>query len=430
MTTRTATPAVLETGHQVAWWKEPTRDQWLAWTAGWLGWTLDAFDFTMFLLLLVPITQAFNVPLVATATVVTLTLWMRLIGAVAAGWLADRIGRKTPLMISIAWYSVCNLLAGLAPSFLLLAGARTLLGIGMGGEWPAGAALAMESWPKRSRGLMSGLLQGSWNLGYLIAAVVFGLLYPIIGWRGMLIIGVLPALSIIYIRAFVKEPEVWKENRRLQREQNREVRAPLVSIFRPPVLANTLSASWWMISSFIVYYSINSLFPTHLQQDLQFDAGRVALPVSLASLVGFLVSPLWGRLSDRIGRRWAAIIPGLITIAVAPFYLLTGDPFLVIFGFTLQGAFGQAIYWLNPIYLAERFPTEVRAVASAFCYHIGAIAGGAVAPILTLLAVNGGLGFGSAMLVGTVLGAVSFAVALIASPETLGTEFAPDLVVA
>src|SRR5438105_15815325 len=91
----------------VVWWKEPTRDQWLAWTAGWLGWTLDAFDFTMFLLLLVPITQEFGVPLVATATIITLTLWMRLVGAVGAGWLADRIGRKTPLMISIGWYSVC-----------------------------------------------------------------------------------------------------------------------------------------------------------------------------------------------------------------------------------------------------------------------------------------------------------------------------------
>ena len=129
----TASPIAVPT-QAVAWWREPTRDQWLAWLAGWLGWTLDAFDFTMFLLLIVPITQAFGVPLVATATVVTLTLWMRLVGAIGAGWLADRIGRKTPLMISIAWYSVCNFLAGLAPSFLLLAGARTLLGIGMGGE--------------------------------------------------------------------------------------------------------------------------------------------------------------------------------------------------------------------------------------------------------------------------------------------------------
>jgi SHS family lactate transporter-like MFS transporter len=414
---------------QVPWWKEPTRDQWLAWTAGWLGWTLDAFDFTMFLLIIVPITREFNVPIVATATIVTLTLWMRLLGAVGSGWLADRIGRKTPLMISIAWYSLCNFIAGFSPSFLFLAFFRTVLGIGMGGEWPAGAALAMESWPKRSRGLMSGMLQGSWNLGYLIAAVVYGALFQHIGWRGMLWLGILPALAIIYIRFFVKEPEVWTENRRLQREQRREVRAPLVSIFRKPLLGNTLTASWWMISSFIIYYSINALFPTHLQQDLHFDPAQVALPVSLASLVGFVISPLWGRISDHIGRRGAAIVPGLITIAVAPMYLLTGDPTVVVVGFALQGAFGQAIYWLNPIYLAERFPTEVRAVASAFCYHIGAIFGGAVAPILTVLAVNYQLGFGMAMLLGTLVGSVSFVLALAQGPETKGTEFVPDLVV-
>src|SRR5215813_4883626 len=121
---------------QVPWWKEPTKDQWVAWIAAWLGWTLDA-------------------------SVFTITLWLRLVGAVGSGWLADRVGRKTPLMISILWYSVCNLLAGIAPNFALLFLFRALLGIGMGAEWPAGAALAMESWPARSRGLMSGVLQGS-----------------------------------------------------------------------------------------------------------------------------------------------------------------------------------------------------------------------------------------------------------------------------
>ena len=135
----------------VAWWKEPTREQWHAWTAAWLGWVLDAFDFTIFLLIMAPIAKSFNVPLVAVTAVFTITLWMRLVGATGSGWLADRVGRKLPLMISIAWYSVANLLAGLAPSFWLLFLFRALLGIGMGAEWPAGAALAMETWPQRSR---------------------------------------------------------------------------------------------------------------------------------------------------------------------------------------------------------------------------------------------------------------------------------------
>src|SRR3954462_5185927 len=135
----------------IPWWKEPTKDQWLAWVAAWLGWTLDAFDFTIFLLIMVPIAKEFQVPLVDVTFVFTVTLWLRLVGATASGWLADRAGRKLPLMISILWYSICNFLAGLSPSFLLLFLFRALLGIGMGAEWPAGAALAMESWPVRSR---------------------------------------------------------------------------------------------------------------------------------------------------------------------------------------------------------------------------------------------------------------------------------------
>ena len=150
------------------WWREPTKDQWIAYVAAWLGWTLDAFDFTIFLLIMVPIAKEFGVPLAAVAVVFTITLWMRLLGAVASGWLADRVGRKTPLMISILWYSICNFIAGFAPTFWFLLLFRALLGIGMGAEWPAGSALAMESWPARSRGFMSGVLQGSWGIGFLL----------------------------------------------------------------------------------------------------------------------------------------------------------------------------------------------------------------------------------------------------------------------
>ncbi len=149
---------------RVARWKEPAREQWHAWIAAWLGWTLDAFDFTIFLVLMFPISKDFGVPLVDVTAVLALTLWMRLVGATLSGWLADRLGRKKPLMISIAWYSAANLLAGLAPSFSLLFLFRALMDIGMGAEWPVGAALAMEQWLIRSRGFMSGALQG-WFAG-------------------------------------------------------------------------------------------------------------------------------------------------------------------------------------------------------------------------------------------------------------------------
>src|SRR5579863_4582747 len=195
----------------------------MAWVAAWLGWTLDAFDFTIFLLIMVPIAQTFGVNLVEVTAVFTFTLWLRLVGATASGWLADRIGRKTPLMISILWYSICNLAAGLAPSFWLLFAFRAALGVGMGAEWPAGAALAMESWPARSRGFMSGVLQGAWSIGFMLSSAAYGLLYAQIGWRGLLMLGILPALAVVWVRKYVKEPEVWLKNRALQRVHEKEV---------------------------------------------------------------------------------------------------------------------------------------------------------------------------------------------------------------
>src|SRR3954462_12469095 len=244
------------TASNVPWWREPTRVQWYAWVAAWLGWTLDAFDFSIFLLIMLPIAQSFNVPLTAVTAVFTITLWLRLAGATGAGWLSDRIGRKKPLMISILWYSICNLLAGLAPSFGLLFLFRALLGIGMGAEGPCGAALAMETWPQRSRGLMAGMLQASWGIGALLSSAAYALFYDAIGWRGLLIMGVLPALAVVYIRRYVKEPEIWTQNRTIQRERKSGVRVPLLNSFKRDVLANGLNACWWMASGFIVAYSI------------------------------------------------------------------------------------------------------------------------------------------------------------------------------
>src|SRR6185312_12331792 len=199
---------------------------------------------TIFLLIMLPIAREFNVPLTAVTAVFTLTLWLRLAGATASGWLADRIGRKKPLMISIAWYSVCNLIAGLSPTFWFLFLFRALLGIGMGAEWPVGAALAMETWPQRSRGFMAGVLQASWGLGALLSSAAYALLYDSIGWRGLLIMGVLPALLVVYVRRYVREREIWAKNRAIQREQKREVRVPLLKIFKLGVLGNTLNACW------------------------------------------------------------------------------------------------------------------------------------------------------------------------------------------
>jgi SHS family lactate transporter-like MFS transporter len=423
--------ATVETVKSIPWWKEPTKDQWYAWVAAWLGWTLDAFDFTIFLLIMVPIAEEFHVPLTEVTAVFTLTLWMRLVGATASGWLADRMGRKKPLMISIAWYSACNFIAAFSPAFWFLFLFRALLGIGMGAEWPVGAALAMENWPIRSRGFMGGVLQSSWGLGAVLSSAAYGLLYDSIGWRGLLALGVLPALLIVYVRIFVKEPPVWLENRRLQRTQHREVRTPLFSIFKRGLLANTLTACWMMASAFVVGYSIGGLFPTYLQRDLHLTPGHVALPVLLQSLMFFLSGSLWGWFSDRVGRRWAIILPAVLTIPVAPLYLLTTNYTMIVIFFTLQGAFGAGgMHAQYPAYLSERFPTEVRATAGGFVYHQGAIFGGLVGPILAYLATDWQLGFAIPMLIGTTVACVSLVLAMAISPETRGTALSAELSVA
>ena len=286
--------AAAETINNIRWWREPTKDQWYAWWAAWLGWTLDAFDFTVFLLIIKPIADEFGVSTAEVAIVFTLTLWMRLVGAVASGWLADRVGRKLPLMISIFWYSICNFIAGFSPTFMFLLVFRTLLGIGMGAEWPAGAALAMEQWPQRSRGLMGSVLQSSWGLGALLSSAAYGLLYYYIGWRGLLMLGVLPALLLVYIRIYVKEPALWVENRRIQRTQKREVRLPLLSIFKWGMLFTTLTACWWMASGFITGYFQGGMFPTYLQKEVGLSPAFVTLPVMLQSLMFFSVQLLLG----------------------------------------------------------------------------------------------------------------------------------------
>jgi len=376
------------------WWKEPTKDQWYAYFAAWMGWTLDAFDFTVFLLIMAPIAQEFGVPLIDVTAVFSVTLIMRLGGATASGWLADRMGRRAPLMISILWYSICNLAAGLSPTFTFLFVARALLGIGMGAEWPAGAALAMESWPVRSRGFMSG---------------------------------VLPALACVWIRVYVKEPKVWAENKKIQDTTRHQVTLPLFMIFKPKYLWNTITGCVWMGANFCVYYAIWAMLGTYLQKELGWTPAQVSVPVFWGNIITFLACAFWGGLSERIGRRWALMIPCTISILLVPIYLRTTDPTWFLMTFMLFICFVGGKDALNPGWLSERFPTEVRATAAGFVYHQGAIWGAAVAPVLTYFAVNQGMGFAQPMMYATIGSLVVYVIAVFLGPETKGKVMTADL---
>src|SRR4051812_15286391 len=198
----------------IAWWREFSRAQWMSFLAAWLGWVLDAFDFTIFLLAMPLIAREFGVAHVSTTSSIALTLLARLLGGWIAGAAADRWGRKLPLMISILWFSLCDGAIAFAPSFAAILGLRTLFGLGMGAEWASGTALAMENVPARSRGIASGVLQGSWAIGYLLAAVVSSFVLPRLGWRALFLIAACPALVVLAIRSWVPESEEWRESKK------------------------------------------------------------------------------------------------------------------------------------------------------------------------------------------------------------------------
>jgi len=247
----------------------------------------------------------------------------------------------------------------------------------------------------------------------------------------MLVVGVVPAIAVIYVRYFVKEPALWVENRRLQKAENREVKAPLISIFKRGMIGNTLNACWWMASAFITYYSVTVLFATHLQVDLNLSPAAIGEVGVAANLVTFLASVVWGLVADKYGRRAAMIIPAMIAIPLAPVYLLSTDFTLIWWGFVLHGAAaaggmqGQLATFMN-----ERFPTEVRATASGFCYHQGAIWGGLSAPIIAYIANTWHVGYAIPMMIGTMVFALSYILALLVGPETKGKELVAELSIA
>jgi SHS family lactate transporter-like MFS transporter len=189
-----------------------------------------------------------------------------------------------------------------------------------------------------------------------------------------------------------------------------------------------MTACWMMASAFVVGYSVGGMFPSYLQKDLGLPTAYVALPIMLQSLMFFLSAILWGWVSDRFGRRHTLMITALMTIPIAPLYLLTKDYTMIVIFFTLQGWFGGGgMHTQWPHYLSERFPTEVRATATGFCYHQGAIFGGLVGPVVTYFATTWQMGFALPMLIGTVVAAGSVFIAMLFSPETKGTQLVSDI---
>lgn len=368
----------------VAWWREPTRDQWVSFTAAWSGWVLDAFDFTIFILAMPAIAKEFGVSYTATAASITLTLLFRLVGGVFAGSLADRFGRKLPLMISIVWFAVCDGLVAFAPSFAWVLVLRTLFGLGMGAEWTSGATLAMENWPARSRGIASGVLQGSWAIGYILAALVFAVVLPVWGWRALFVIAALPALLVLPIRIWVPESKDWRK------AHAEKPSIGLGDFLRDGLVGRIVWACLLWAFAFGVYYGLTGMYPALLTAELGRDAGGVAKLVMLFN-VGMMVGAVGcGVAAARWGAVAALAVPVLLLLPFLPLYTGAAPSWLWV-GALAGGAFGAGISGVTPLLLTQLFPARVRARSVAIVYHVGALLAAFTPTLVAWLSEQGGM---------------------------------------
>ncbi|HTE56224.1 MAG TPA: MFS transporter [Kofleriaceae bacterium] len=383
------TGAMKRTRRHSAWWREPTRPQWMAFLAAWLGWVLDAFDFTIYLIVVPEIAKEFGVSPTSALGSLTLTLLVRLLGSVVAGWMADRWGRKLPLMLSLVWFAVFDGLVAFAPSFLWVLVFRTLFGFGMGAEWTAGSTLAMENWPARSRGIASGILQGSWAIGFLLAALASAVVVPAWGWRGLFLVAVAPALLALPIRYLVPESAEWVEQKRLARSARTRPR----TLREAGVLGKLVASCLTMGLGFGVYYGLTTSYTLMLALDHGMGPADRWPLMSIFNLGMMAGAIACGWAARRYGVKVAVALPALLMLPVLPLYV-GALPSLLALGAFLGGVFGVGFAGVVPVFLTDMFPADVRARCVGIAYHVGAIMAAFVVPAIPYLHDRTGLSLG------------------------------------
>jgi len=332
--------------------------------ASYLGWTLDAFDFFILVFVMDDIAKEFGTDVKDVTIAIFLTLAARPLGALVFGLAADRFGRRPVLMIDILCFTVLEFASGLAPSLGIFLILRTLFGVAMGGEWGVGASLAMETIPPQTRGAVSGLLQTGYPSGYLLASITYFALYGTIGWRGMFMVGALPALLVVYIRGKVEESPAF-----LARATARQD-AGIIEMLRGNA-GRFLYVVLLMTAFNFFSHGTQDLYPTFLRQQHHFPpqtVGLIAIVYNLGAILGGLT---FGVLSERIGRRRGIVIAALSSLLVIPLWAYGTSPVLLATGaffmqFAVQGAWG-----IVPVHLNELSPHEVRGTFPGFAYQIG-----------------------------------------------------------
>jgi len=340
-----------------------TSDRVHAISASFLGWTLDAFDYFVVVFLVDTLAAQFHVSAAKIIWTTTATLAMRPVGAVVFGLLADRYGRRKPLMANVVFFSIVELLCGFAPNYTTFLVLRTIYGIGMGGEWGVGASLAMESAPESKRGVLSGIAQSGYSIGYLLAAVAARFVLPAWGWRAMFWVGGIPALLALYIRSKVKESEAWQQHR-----------APTVG-----AILKTASGHW-KIFSYLVLMMTLFMFLSHGTQDLYphflkavhgFSSATVSYVAIIYNVGAVIGAVLFGHLSESMGRRRTIIAALAVSLIVIPAWAFGGSLAVLVVGAFIMQIGVQGAWGIVPAHLNELVPDSVRGLMPGFAYQLG-----------------------------------------------------------
>lgn len=341
----------------------PASHHWHAVTAGFLGWTLDAFDFFVVVFLVDRLASQFHVSKTQIVFTITATLAMRPLGAIIFGLLADRYGRRRPLMANVIFFSVVELLCGFSPNYTVFLILRTVYGIGMGGEWGVGASLTMEAAPGKWRGILSGILQSGYSIGYLLAALAARFIEPHFGWRAMFWAGGAPALLALYIRSTVPESEAWKQKR-----------APTTGAILKVVRAH------WRPAIYLVGLMTLMMFLSHGTQDLYPDflkathgasqktVSYIAILYNIGAVVG---SILFGHFSEVAGRRRSMIAALVLSLITIPAWTFAGPLAVIAAAAFVMQAGVQGAWGVIPAHLNELSPDQTRGLLPGLAYQLG-----------------------------------------------------------
>jgi len=353
-----------------------------------LGWMLDAFDAMLYALVLTHVMRDLGMSKGTAGLLNTLTLLASGIGGVAFGFLADRIGRKRALMLSILTYSVCSFASGLSTSILMLAIFRFILGLGMGGEWNTGASLVAESWPTELRAKAIAIVQSSWAIGYALAALVAGIVLQYSNWRMVFFVGIIPAAVTFWIQKGVPESPMWQEQQARGHSDSSHVTRPsLTHIFRKPYLKHTIALLLVNFFGMFGWWGLFTWIPPYLSLPVEqggrgFSVMGTTTLLLVLNLCGMFPGYAgFGWVADHLGRRKSFMLYTFMAAVLVPFYAMARQPSALLVLGSIVAFFGTGFFSGSGIIGSEIFPTSVRARALGFTYN-GARTMSSVAPFV------------------------------------------------